>query len=280
MNLCDDNRIITIEKAKQALIKGTNIEDSPEEMKVLDNILFRCWQMGWLDRYDPQKKQPITEEKIKAWLDRWEGYIDADMIARMKCRVIDIRNVHHSQAATDINVGHKAAGHGSNVPMQQTIPPMPSNTSNALKALDDVNVTQSNALDCISRKAAIELCDWYDNPSMREDLEKLRPARFSADTISRQAAIDLIESIETERLKGNIELIYAPAIKGLRALPPAQPESDSGRWERHYSRPGVYADLCWHCSKCGYKTDYQYANVNHRYCPNCGRKMERKVSDE
>lgn len=157
MNLCDDNRIITIEKAKQALIKGTNIEDSPEEMKVLDNILFRCWQMGWLDRYDPQKKQPITEEKIKAWLDRWEGYIDADMIARMKCRVIDIRNVHHSQAATDINVGHKAAGHGSNVPMQQTIPPMPSNTSNALEALNSVNTTQFNALDSISRQAAIRL---------------------------------------------------------------------------------------------------------------------------
>ena len=56
-------------------------------------------------------------------------------------------------------------------------------------------------------------------------------------------------------------------------LPPAQPESDPGRWERHYSRPGVYADLYWHCSKCGYKTDYQYANVYHHYCPNCGADM-------
>ena len=44
--------------------------------------------------------------------------------------------------------------------------------------------------DAISRKAAIELCDWYDNPSMREDLEKLRPVRFSTDCISRQAAIE------------------------------------------------------------------------------------------
>ena len=33
-------------------------------------------------------------------------------------------------------------------------PPMPSNTSNALKALDSVNATQSNALDSISRQAA------------------------------------------------------------------------------------------------------------------------------
>lgn len=176
--------------------------------------------------------------------------------------------------ATDINVGHKAAGHGSNVPMQPNIPPMPSNTSNALKALNSVNATQSNALDSISRQAALELCDWYDNPSMREDLEKLRPARFSTDTISRQAAIETVMECYD-----NAELFEVYEEK-LRELPPAQPESDSGRWERHYSRPGVYADLYWHCSKCGYRTDYQYANVNHHYCPNCGRKMEREVSNE
>lgn len=104
MNLCDDNRIITIEKAKQALIKGTNIEDSPEEMKVLDNILFRCWQMGWLDRYDPQ---------------------------------------------------------------------MPSNTSNALEALDSVNATQSNTLeasDCDPSQIAAQIIhDAIDNTTFAED---------------------------------------------------------------------------------------------------------------
>ena len=237
--------------------------------------------------------------------------------------------------ATDINVGNKAAGHGSNVPMQPNIPPMPSNTSNALKALNSVNATQSNALDSISRQAvinaieeirriaenelhygkvlttfnivlnsliniinllplaqplnqdsietqssdlisrqaALELCDWYDNPSMREDLEKLRPARFSMDTISRQAAIETVMECYD-----NAELFEVYEEK-LRELPPAQPESDSGRWERHYSRPGVYADLYWHCSKCGYKTDYQYANVNHHYCPHCGHKYTILISD-
>lgn len=283
MNLCDDNRTATIEAAKMALIKGTNIEDSPDEMKVLDSFLLRCWQMGWLDRYDPQKKQTITEDKIKAWLDMWEGYIDADMIARMKYRVIDIRNVQLSQAVTDINVGHKAAGHGSNVPMQPNIPPMPSNTSNALEALDSVNATQSNALDCISRQAALELCDWYDNPSMREDLKKLRPVRFNTDTISRQRAIEEVSrNIPVKSWKDVARVVELMKIfaNRIKQLPPAQPESDSGRWERHYSRPGVYADLYWHCSKCGYKTDYQYAHVNHHYCPNCGRKMEREISDE
>ena len=48
--------------------------------------------------------------------------------------------------ATDINVGNKAAGHGSNVPMQPNIPPMPSNTSNALDALADAYKGRSNAL--------------------------------------------------------------------------------------------------------------------------------------
>ena len=94
------------------------------------------------------------------------------------------------------------------------------------------------------------------------------------DAISRKAAIDTVMECYD-----NNELFEVYEDK-LRELPPAQPKSDSGRWERHYSRPGVYADLYWHCSKCGYKTDYQYANVNHHYCPHCGRKMEREVSDE
>ena len=47
---CGDNRFELIEKYKQKLLDATNIEDSPEEMAVIDNILFRFWQMGWLDK--------------------------------------------------------------------------------------------------------------------------------------------------------------------------------------------------------------------------------------
>ena len=50
-NICGDNRFKIISKAKEALIKSTNIETSTKEMEVLDNFLFRCWQMGWLDKY-------------------------------------------------------------------------------------------------------------------------------------------------------------------------------------------------------------------------------------
>ena len=41
--------------------------------------------------------------------------------------------------------------------------------------------------DCISRRAAIELCDWYDNPSLHDDLEKLpsvQPERVCVATVT------------------------------------------------------------------------------------------------
>ena len=47
-----DNRYEIIEKAKKHILAATNIDKSPVEMKALDNFLFRCWQMGWLDKYD------------------------------------------------------------------------------------------------------------------------------------------------------------------------------------------------------------------------------------
>lgn len=115
---------------------------------------------------------------------------------------------------------------------------------------------------------------------------------IDTDTISRKAAIEAVEfgithakaiNKETGEVTALFEESNAElqeAADRIKKLPSALPESDSGRWERHYSRPGVYADLYWHCSKCGYKTDYQYANVNHHYCPHCGRKMEREVSNE
>lgn len=51
-DMCGDNRFEIIARAKKALLEGTNIDMCADEMAVIDNILFRCWQMGWLDRYD------------------------------------------------------------------------------------------------------------------------------------------------------------------------------------------------------------------------------------
>ena len=51
-NIPGDNRFELIAKYKKELIRYTNITDSLKEMLVLDDILFRFWQMGWLDKLE------------------------------------------------------------------------------------------------------------------------------------------------------------------------------------------------------------------------------------
>lgn len=62
MDMCGDNRFVIIGKAKEDLLKSTNIESSPAEMDVLDSFLFRAWQMGWLGKYEPDYKQRMKAE--------------------------------------------------------------------------------------------------------------------------------------------------------------------------------------------------------------------------
>lgn len=65
-NMCTDNRFELIEKYKKELIESTNIETSQDEMAVLDNLLFRFWQMGWLDRLEqPERKTGELSDYIK-----------------------------------------------------------------------------------------------------------------------------------------------------------------------------------------------------------------------
>lgn len=83
MEICGDNRFEVIEKAKQHLLDSTNIGTAPDEMAVLDNFLFRCWQMGWLDKYDDTKK--YISEKECGDCDVWKKlkYIESqDLIRR------------------------------------------------------------------------------------------------------------------------------------------------------------------------------------------------------
>ena len=62
---CDDNRFELINKYKQKLIDGTNIETAPDEMAVIDDILFRFWQMGWLDKLErPEQRWIPCSERL------------------------------------------------------------------------------------------------------------------------------------------------------------------------------------------------------------------------
>lgn len=62
-----DNRWEIIRKAQDDIISKTNIESSADEMAVLGNFLFRCWQMGWLKKYETTKyrKKPVIVEAVK-----------------------------------------------------------------------------------------------------------------------------------------------------------------------------------------------------------------------
>lgn len=52
-----ESHIYTDDKGRELLLeserrKSTNIKSSLSEMNEFDNILFRCWQMGWLKQYE------------------------------------------------------------------------------------------------------------------------------------------------------------------------------------------------------------------------------------
>jgi hypothetical protein len=59
---CGDNRFEIIKKAKDDIIQATNIQSDQDEMKVLNNLLFRAWQMGWLDKYETDYKERMKKE--------------------------------------------------------------------------------------------------------------------------------------------------------------------------------------------------------------------------
>ena len=68
--ICTDNRFDLIAKYKQDLLDGTNIETSPDEMVVIDNILSRFWQMGWLlptPRTNGDHIRAMTDKEIENW---------------------------------------------------------------------------------------------------------------------------------------------------------------------------------------------------------------------
>jgi len=54
---CTDGRFEMIERVKDYLKEATNIETDEDEMKTIDSILFRFWQMGWLEMIDEKIKE-------------------------------------------------------------------------------------------------------------------------------------------------------------------------------------------------------------------------------
>ena len=97
------------------------------------------------------------------------------------------------------------------------------------------------------------------------------------DPIERQTAINIAKSTDYRGLTvEDVKKVTNEVVKRLEKLPSAEKR---GKWERHWSRPGVYADLYWHCTACGGKTDMQWAHIYFKYCPYCGATMERGTDE-
>ena len=59
---CGDNRFEIIQKAKADLLEATNIAMCQVDMAYVDSFLFRAWQMGWLEKYEPDYKERMKKE--------------------------------------------------------------------------------------------------------------------------------------------------------------------------------------------------------------------------
>ena len=86
--MCNDNRFELIEKYKQKLIEATNIETIKDEMAVLDDVLFRLWQMKWLDKLEKYDRQQAEIEKLKD--DLLESNIEIAELYKCKFSAEDV----------------------------------------------------------------------------------------------------------------------------------------------------------------------------------------------
>lgn len=84
-DMCCDDRFELIGRAKDELFEATNINDSPEEVAVLDDILFRFYQMGWLDRVFETRTCTLPKPTFPCTIERY-GTVERYGVAEMcKC---------------------------------------------------------------------------------------------------------------------------------------------------------------------------------------------------
>lgn len=80
--VCGDNRFEIINKVKKRLLEATNIEQSPKELEVLDNLLFRLWQCGYFDYIETFEKEEMT---FKEWYKKSDCELTGVSIGIARC---------------------------------------------------------------------------------------------------------------------------------------------------------------------------------------------------
>lgn len=108
--VCNDDRFELIEKYKNKLIESTNIETSKDEMAVIDSILFRFWQMGWLGKLEDFDRQNAEIEGLQNELSVVK-LKNSDLQSTYQALKIDLESMrsaansykmHYEEALTEI----------------------------------------------------------------------------------------------------------------------------------------------------------------------------------
>ena len=221
----------------------------------------------------------ISRQAVKEWLDRWEGYIDKDVITRMKYRTIDIPSAQPEvdcqkcvfcgfagfkqfQTAqsdvSDTNVGDMISRRAAIDARRYTF----GNDEFSLEAAyHDCKMVFDGITDDDSfQEADTGLILYYANEiiyALQEALVKDTNVPTN-DCISRQAAIDEI----TEYGSGNtIYMSVAELKRRIEHLPSAQPEIMTCRDCKHYEADimgnpwGVCCHKDWVIGNCGSLVD-------------------------
>lgn len=110
----NDNRFEIIDKAKQDILNTTNISNSKDEMKALDSFLFRCWQMGWLDKYG--ELMTANEYMLRKTIER-----EYDMRPSTATTIVDIIDLVVGIARREYILGKLYAQKGENIPSADVV---------------------------------------------------------------------------------------------------------------------------------------------------------------
>lgn len=152
-DICGDNRFELIEKYKQKLLDATNIEDSPEEMAAIDNVLFRLWQIGWLEKLELFGNSELLSSS---------GGHEKDHVADPGKMVVDLvsRQAAIDALKMDISIIPFAKAREYVREAIETI----YNRLEELPSAEPEVRTQMSSADCISRQEALRIFEEHCYP--------------------------------------------------------------------------------------------------------------------
>ena len=109
--ICTDDRFEQTEKVKKKLLEATNIANDEKEMAVIDSILFRFWQLGWLDKINEEiihcpecchYTPPVCDLYPERYMTSRDGYCyHAEPVGTPRCK--DCQNYFRCELYIDEN---------------------------------------------------------------------------------------------------------------------------------------------------------------------------------